>query len=181
MLWRGFAALLFLLVTDVSLCAQVQPLPLCIIQTKLDPSLQYDPSAGPWAIDLYNHLAGKKLHDGVSLKITVFPASVQKDILPEVRHLQCARVVQLWYDHRINNQPGAVSGVMPGGYGQSVMQPEPTYEDSLFYSLWDTVTQKVLGRGSIPLSWHTVTGEASNKSAGVALAKQTLKWLNKAH
>jgi len=178
MLWRGLVPLLFLLVADSSLCAQVQPLPLCIIQTKLDPSIQYDPSAGPWAIDLYNHLSGKKLRNGSPLKITVFPASVQKDILPEVRRLQCARVVQLWYNHS-SIQPGAVSGVMPGGHGQLVMQPEPTYEDSLFYSLWDTATQKVLGHGSVPLSWHSVTGEAPNAGTGVTLAKQTLKWLNR--
>jgi hypothetical protein len=164
-------------VADLSLCAQVRTLPLCIIQTKLDKATQYDPSAGSWAISLYNQLSGKKLRNGSLLKITVFPASVEKDVLPEVRRLQCTRVVQIWFDSN-SIQQGAVSGVTPHG-GGLVMAQEPRYEESLYYSLWDTATQKVLVRGQFPLAWHSETGEALNKCAGVALAEQTLKWLNR--
>ena len=40
-------------------------------------------------------MSAKKLRNGSSLKITVLPASVQGDILPEVQRLQCARVLQV--------------------------------------------------------------------------------------
>ena len=176
MLWRRLMPLFLVLVADSSLCAQNQPLPLCIVQTKLDQTIRYDPSAGPWAIGVYNRLSAKRLHNGSPLKITVLPASLQKEILPEVQRLQCTRVLQIWYDHSYI-QPGAVSG----SRSQSVLRPEPTYEDSLFYSLWNAANQKVIGRGSVPLSWRLESGEAPNVGAGITLAQQTLKWLNRAH
>jgi len=77
---RLVISLLFVLVSAFLLCAEQQPLTLCIVQTKPDQPMEYDPSAGPWAIGTYSHLYGKKLRDGSSLKITVLPASVPKDI-----------------------------------------------------------------------------------------------------
>lgn len=63
---RLIIPLLFVFVAASSLCAGQLPVTLCIVQTKADQAMRYDPSAGPWAIRTYNYLYGKKLRDGSS-------------------------------------------------------------------------------------------------------------------
>jgi hypothetical protein len=138
-----FIALEFLLIAS-PLCAQTLPLTLCIVQTKADPAKQYDPSAGPWAIKIYNQLSGKRLLNGASLRITVLPASVQTDILPEVRRLQCEWVLQLWY----LGTPGRPELVGP-------RQGPRFSNDSLFFSLWNGGHKEsaLTGSTSLPSKW----------------------------
>ena len=175
------------LVPGVASCLRAQhpPLPLCIVQTKPNQATDYDPSAGPWAIEMYNQLSGQKLRSGAPLKITVLPASDKKDILPEIRRLQCVWVVQLWYfEEDPTSSHAAVSS--GGPTPRSALNPQLVYpqpKDSLFFSLWNADTQKVLERGSAPLhpTERLSSPGASNVMPSVGLVRQILKRLDELH
>jgi hypothetical protein len=181
---RRFLLSLLLVFAADSLCAQSRSLPLCIVQTKPDQTMHWDPSAGPWAIEVYNQLSGQKLRNGSSLKITVLPASVQKDVLPEVRRLQCALVVQLWFSHIADSSPmqaGVSSGENFSPLNPLLAGPGPARsEDSLFFSLWNAATGKILSRGSAPLRSPVVPGPPGLRDGTpcTAFAHETLKRLN---
>ena len=91
--------------------------------------IQYDPTAGPIAIEVYIELSGKRLSDGSPLKTTVLPASVQKDIEPEIAHLQRSWVLQL-------------TRIFTNGYSS----PVSGYED-VYFSLWKGATRKTVLKG----------------------------------
>jgi hypothetical protein len=155
---RFFALLLFVLVATSSLCAQGQSLHLCIVQTKPNEETQYAPfAAGSLSVEVYNALSGKNLRNGSPLRITVLAASVQRDILPEVRRLQCEWVVQLWYADA----------------------------NSMFFSLWNGATREVLTRGSALLrltgQTHLSSPLARPPDPGAITAQQVLKRLNELH
>lgn len=171
-------------VAATSLWAQNPPLSLCIVQTKPDESTRYDPSAGPWAIGMYDRLVGQTLRNGSPLQITVLPASVRKDVLPEVQRLRCAWVVQLWYSH-VDFTPN--SGGVSSSNFVTPLDPQLEgrgrpfgREDNLFFSLWNGVTQKVLAQGAAPLRAARQPGlrEPPNLTPFDSLAKQILKRLN---
>lgn len=166
------------------LCAQPPPLSLCIVQTLPDQATHYDPSAGPWAIEIDHQLSGRKR--GSSLKLTVLAASLDKDVLPEVRRLQCAWVLQLWYNHSVDfplSSAGAITS-SSAPLNQQLGNPEPIrYKNSLFFSLWNAGTRKVLGRGSVPLPASPEIAPRGDTSAApcAAVAQQALKWLDRIH
>jgi hypothetical protein len=159
---KGFAgALIFAFLTASSLYAQHEPLSLCIVQTKPDQATQYDPSAGPWAIAMYKQLSGQQLRNGAPLRITVLAASVEKDVLPEVRRLQCVWVVQLWYQQvitlaQVHGIPGPpwyqqVSTLAQGSGIPDGERLSGGSEDSLFFALRNAGTAKVIANGMTPL------------------------------
>jgi hypothetical protein len=132
---------------------------------------------------MYDRLVGQKLRNGSPLEITVLPASVLKEILPEVRRLQCAWVVQLWYSHvDFTPNSGGVSSNLITPLDPQLDTPGRPFgrEDNLFFSLWNGVTQKVLARGSAPLraAPRPGLGEPPNLTPFDALAQQILKRLN---
>ena len=108
-------------------------------------------------MDVYKQLSVNRLQNNSRLRITVLEASVQKDILPEVRRLQCEWVVQLWYAD----------------------------SDSMFFSLWNGATQEVLTRGAAPLRLtgptHLSSPLARPPDPGAVTAQQVLKRLNQLH
>ncbi len=122
---RVLTALSVISVVTPSVFAQPKPISLCIVHTKLQTEPPYEPTAGPYAIGLYEQLAGRRLRDGARLDITVLAATAQQDILPEVRRLQCYYVVQLWHNPRVG--------------------------DILFFSLWNGATRKVIAQGASPI------------------------------
>jgi hypothetical protein len=63
---RFSAALVFALLAASPLPSQLTPLSLSLVQTKPDAAIQYDPSAGPWAIGLDKLLSAQNLRSGVS-------------------------------------------------------------------------------------------------------------------
>ena len=71
---------LFLAVTFPAF-GQRQPLTLCIVQTKPNPAIQYDPSAGRYAIAMNKQMQGHRLQDRTPLNIIVLASSVDKDCL----------------------------------------------------------------------------------------------------
>ncbi len=184
MLRQLLVSLLLGLAATASLWAQSPPVSLCIVQTKPDETTHYDPSAGPWAIEMYNRLAGQKLRNGSPLKITALPASVKKDILPEVQRLQCAWVVQLWYSPIVDFSQSAlgVRSNMIAPLNPQLRSPETPVgkEGNLFFSLWNGVTKEVFARGSAPLRPARQSGlrEPPNLTPFDALAQQILKRLN---
>jgi hypothetical protein len=133
---RFSAALVFGLLTASPLLAQRSPLTLCLVQTKPDAVTQYTPSAGAWAIELDKLLSAEKLRSGAPLEITVLAASVDKDIPPEVRRLQCPYVVQLSYQQSLS---------------PAWRYAKEAYGDSLLFSLWSGPTGKVIARGASPI------------------------------
>lgn len=185
MLRRRLMPLFLVLLADSSLCAQNKPLPLCIVQTKPNQATDYDPSAGPWAIEMYNQLSEQKLRSGAPLQITVLPASDKKDILPEIRRLPCVWVVQLWYFEE--DPASSHAAVSSGGpTPRSASNPQlvyPQLKDSLFFSLWNADTQKVLERGSAPLhpTERLSSPGRSNVMPSAGLVQQILKRLNELH
>jgi hypothetical protein len=90
-------ALGFIVMTGRSAWSPPGSLSLCIVHTKSHSSDQYEPSAGPDAIAMYQELVGRRLQNGATLQITVLPASMQQEIEPEVHRLNCSWVLQLWY------------------------------------------------------------------------------------
>lgn len=165
----------FLVLASASLlCAQTPSLSLCIVQTKSDQAAQYEPSAGPWAVATYNHLAEKKLRDGSRLAITVLPASVKRDILPEVRRLQCAWVLEL----------SDLSTVSAGGIAPQSPTTGDLARESVFFTLWNRETKKAIAQGA-PLygsTWRRqIPLSETTDPAAASIAQQVLASLNKLH
>ena len=151
---------LSVVIVATSVFAQPQPLSLCIVQTKSDAASQYEPSAGPYAIAMYDQLAGQRLHNGTALHITVLAASMQRDILPEVHRLKCSWFLQLWYHESTDRPMGD--------------------QDSLLFTLWNGDTRKAIARGS-GVAMRETNGDASrvpNPLLYSTLARQILKKLN---
>jgi hypothetical protein len=167
---RYSAALIFALVAASPLLAQHSPLSLCLVQTKPDAVTQYTPSAGAWAIELDKLLSTQKLRSGAPLQITVLAASVEKDIQPEVRRLQCPYVVQLSYQQSLT----PVWRYAKDAYG-----------DSLLFSLWNGPTGTVIARGASPI--RLIRGQdrpppsplVSEPIPCAAVTQQIMKGLNK--
>jgi hypothetical protein len=134
---------------------------LCIVDTKPNSSSQYDPSAGPYAMAMYQQLARTRLRSGALLHVTVLPASMQQDILPEVHRLDCSWVLQLWYQRSTDYD----------AYGKS--QPRSLLFGSLLFTLWNGTTRKVIERGAGFVS----EGKLALTPYAV-FAKQILKKLN---
>lgn len=161
-------ALSFVIVAT-SVFAQPQPLSLCIVQTKSDAASQDEPSAGPFAMAMYNQLASQRLQNGTALHITVLAASMQRDILPEVHRLNCSWSLQLWY-HRSTDRDASTGDVyIPMGD-----------QDSLLFTLWNSETRKVIARGSgVPM--RETQGDTSlvpNPLLYSAFARQIVNKLN---
>jgi len=173
---------LFLAVT-FSAFAQRQPLTLCIVQTKPNPAIQYDPSAGRYAIAMNKQLQGHRLQDGTPLNIIVLASSVDKEVLPEVHRLRCSRVLQLWFHGNADNDiyGGSSPLDMPSESEPEVTFPQPIGDqDSLIFALWDAETQKVYVRGAAPLVHSThLPGERPwpTTQPYVALRNQILRKL----
>jgi hypothetical protein len=156
-----FAALVIVVATNPRLFAHPRSVSLCIVDTRPDRASPYDPPAGPFAIGMYQQFLGQKLKDSSELNITVFPASLQNDILPEVHRLNCSWVLQLRY-HRYADDDA---------FGQT--QPRGARFDSLLFTLWNGATRKVIesGSGFVSLREPPLTPYASFR-------KQVLKTLN---
>jgi hypothetical protein len=154
---------LSVVIVATSVFAQPQPLSLCIVQIQYDAA--YEPSAGPFAMAMYNQLAGQRLQNGTALHITVLAASMQRDILPEVHRLNCSWSLQLWY-HRRTDREGPFAGMGD--------------QDSLLFTLWNSDTRKVIARGS-GVAMRETQGDTSlvpNPLLYSAFARQILKKLN---
>ena len=147
--------------TSLALSSQPHVVSLCIVDTKLPEVSLYDPPAGPFATGMYLQLVGRRLKDGSKLHIVVFPASQQSAILPEVRRLKCAWVLQLRYVQQRDED------VFRQTY------PRRTSFDSLLYTLWGGSTGEVIrsGSGVVSVGDHLLTPYAS-------FGKQVLKALN---
>ena len=160
MIVQNFACLAIALATIPHLFSQPHAVSLCIVDTKPFAAGPYDPPAGPFATEMYRWLAGRALKDGSELNITVFPASLQWDILPEVQRLNCSWVLQLWY-HRFAD--GNVFGQTPARGARF---------DTLSFTLWNGKTRKIIksGGGFVSLREPMLTPYAS-------LCKEILKAL----
>ena len=160
---------LSVVIVATSVFAQPQPLSLCIVQTKSDAASQYEPSAGPYAIAMYDQLARQRLRNGTALHITVLAASTQRDILPEVHRLNCSWILQLWYHRSTDRDASTGDAYIPMGD-----------HDSLLFTLWNGDTRKVIARGS-GIAMRETQGDTSlvpNPLLYSALARQILKKLN---
>jgi hypothetical protein len=156
---------LSVVIVATSVFAQPQPLSLCIVQTKSDAANQYELSAGPYAVAMYDQLASQRLQNGAALHITVLAASMQRDIVPEVQRLNCSWVLQLWYNRSTDGE---------------VRSPFMGDHDSLLFALWNGDTRKVIARGS-GVAMRELQGNTSlvpNPLLYSALASQILKKLN---
>lgn len=159
---RAYAALAIVIVTSPEVLSQMhEPSTLCIVDTKSDPLSQYDPSAGPYAIGMYQQLAGRKLQSGAELQITVLPASMQQDVQQEVHRLHCSWVLQLRYQRRTDGD----------AFGQP--QPRSLPFGNLLYTLWNGTTGKVVERGA-----GFVSQDKPYLTPFAAFRKQILKKLN---
>jgi hypothetical protein len=155
-------ALGFIVMTGCSAWSQPGSLSLCIVHTKSHSSDQYEPSAGPDAIAMYQELAGRRLQNGATLQITVLPASMQQEIEPEVHRLNCSWVLQLWYRRADEDAFGQV-------------QPRGAHFNSVLFILWSSTTREVIEKGAGFVSLATkppLTPFASFR-------KQILKKLNR--
>ena len=156
-----FAVLIIVIATDPCLFSQPRTVAICIVDTRPDQVGPYDPPAGPFAIGMYQQFVGRRLKDSSELNIIVLPASLQRDILPEVHRLNCSWVLQLWYRRYADEDV----------FGQT--QPRGARFDSLLFTLWNGATQKVIesGRGFVSLREPRLTPYASFR-------KQVLKIVN---
>ena len=155
-------ALGFIVMTGRSAWSPPGSLSLCIVHTKSHSSDQYEPSAGPDAIAMYQELVGRRLQNGATLQITVLPASMQQEIEPEVHRLNCSWVLQLWYRRADEDAFGQV-------------QPRGAHFNSVLFILWSSTTREVLEKGAGFVSLATkppLTPFASFR-------KQILKKLNR--
>jgi hypothetical protein len=178
---------LALLTTQPTIAQSNRP-SLCIVQTKSDPKLTFDPSAGPFAIGLYRALVGHKLKDGTPLRITVLAASTQKEALQEVARLQCAAVLQLWTHRSADNDVYDPNTGTPFSSAEpAVPDPAPIGDqNSLIFTLWNGKTRKVLlrGAGPLPTGMDNASAPDGQHANGirpmpyVAFAKSVLKKLN---
>jgi len=144
------------------LLAQRPPFSFCLVQTKPDARAQYDPPAGPWATELYTLLSAQKLKSGAPLQIMVLAALDEKDVLPEVRRLQCRYVVQLLYH---------------SGFGGGRTNGED--QDSLVFSLWNGVTGKAIANGASLIPGRQRLPSTSMNATCADLALRIMKNLNK--
>lgn len=163
-LYRLSTAFVFSLVAGSLLLAQQAPLSLCLVQTRPYASNQYDPPAGPWAIEMYNLLSARKLSSGAPLHITVLAAAVEEDVPLEVRHLQCPYVVQLRYH----------GGIWHGGrsFGAD--------SDSVLFTLWTGATGRAIANGACLISGEDRhPSKAAFAAACAYLTQQIMKSLNK--
>jgi len=133
---RAYAAFAIVIMTSPHVSSQIHASSLCIVDTKSDRLTQYDPSAGPYAIVMYQQLDGRRLASGAVLHITVLPASMQQDILREVHRLHCSWVIQLWYQRSTDED----------AFGQP--QPRSLPFGNLLYTLWNGTTGEVVERGA---------------------------------
>lgn len=156
-----FAGLAFLLTTNLRLFSQPRTVSLCVVDTRPDRVGPYDPPAGPFAIGMFQQLAGRKLKDSSELNVIVLPALKEPEILPEIHHLNCSWVLQLWYQRY-----GEADA-----FGQS--EPRGAQVDSLYFRLWNGATGKVAesGGGFVSLRGLRLTPYASFR-------KEILKTLN---
>jgi hypothetical protein len=133
-------------------------------------------------------LAAQKLRSGAPLHITVLAASTQKDLLPEVRRLQCPWVIQLWYQHNPDlqvSEPDVSTDGRPPFDPQLAARSPVSHEDDVFFSLWNGPTEKIIARGAAPL--HLLQTQApppsdplrANPLTCAALTQQIIKRLNK--
>lgn len=177
---------IFALFVGVSLSAfaQRESPALCIVQTKPNGGIQYDPSAGRYAIAMDKQLEGHRLPDGTRLNITVLAATIDQQVLPEVRRLRCTRVLQLWFHG--NADGDLYSSGSPVDLPTADPEPVETFpqpigdQDSLIFTLWEPETQRVLARGASPLVYTSpVPGERPMfiTRPYIALANQILKKL----
>jgi hypothetical protein len=157
----AFAALAIVIATDPHLLSQPRTVLLCVVDTRPDQLGAYDPPSGPFAIGMYQQLVGRRLKDSSELNIIVFPASLQRDILPEVQRLNCFWVLQLWY-HRYADDDV---------FGQT--QPRGARFDSLLFTLWNGATRKVIESGS-----GFVSLREPRLAPYSSFSKQILKTLN---
>lgn len=145
------AALVNVGVSNQHLLSQARTVSICIVDTRSEQAGDYDPPAGPFATGMYQQLAGRKLKDGSDHNITVFPATKQTDIMPEVHRLNCDWVLQLWYHRYVDDDVFA--------------QPHPRGArfDSLLFTFWDGATRKVVqsGSGFVSLGGPRLTPYAS--------------------
>jgi hypothetical protein len=161
---QRFSVAFVLVLTAVSpLLAQHPSLSFCLAQTKPDAWTQYDPPAGPWAIELYTLLSARKLRSGAPLRITVLAALGEVDVLPEVRRLQCPYVVQLRYHRSITH-----GGRSPG-----------EDEDSVLFSLWNGATGEVIANGASLIPGRNRLPSTSLPAVCADLTQQIMKGLNK--
>ena len=163
MFQRFSAAFVLVLMAVSPLLAQHPPLSFCLVQTKPDASTQYDPPAGPWAVALYNLLSAQKLRSGAPLRIMVLAAEGEKDVLPEVRRLQCPYVVQLRYHLSVSNG------------GRSLGEDE----DSILFSLWNGASRKVIANGASLIPGRNRLPSNSLHAVCADLTQQIMKGLNK--
>lgn len=188
MLPRLATALAPLLLAASPLLAQPAPLSVCLVQTKPDTSTQYEPSAGPWAVEIDKQLSTQHLRSGAPLHITALAASTQKALLPELNRLQCAWVIQLWYQHNpdLDLSRAGVSSDPTPPFNPQLGGPAPVdSDDSLFFTLWNAHTGKTLARGAAPL--RPVESQVpappepvrANPATCTVLTRQIVKGLNK--
>lgn len=156
-----FVFVVIVIATSPGLFAQPRTVSLCVVDTRPDQVAPCDPPAGPFAIGMYQQFVGRRLKDSSELKTTVFPASLQREILPEVQRLNCSWVLQLWY-HRYADEDV---------FGQT--QPRGARFDSLSFTLWNGATRKVIesGAGFVSVREPVLTPYASFR-------RQVLKTLN---
>jgi hypothetical protein len=158
---RAPAALALVMFMSLPVLSQPHPLSLCIVDTKSKHSFQYDPPAGPFAVAMYQELAGRRLQSGAALHIAVLPATVQSDIPAEIDRLRCSWVLQLWYepstDYDVFNQ----------------IQPRSPSFGSLLFTLWNSSTRKAIQHGA-----GVVSQGESTLTPFAAFRKQILKKLN---
>ncbi|UWZ86921.1 hypothetical protein [Occallatibacter riparius] len=158
------AALAAVIPTPNRLFSQPPPTSLCIVDTKPDQAGSYDPPAGPFAIGMYQQLAGQRLRNKAQLNIIVLPASLQRDIVPEVQRLHCSWVLQLWYYQHQDNDVFRES------------EPRGVPFDRLVFTLSNGATRKIVesGGGLISLRGPVLTPYESFR-------KQILAALNQQH
>ena len=77
-----------------------------------------------------------KAANGATLQITVLPASMQQEIDPEVHHINCSWVLQLWYRRNADEDVS----------GQAL--PRGARFDSLLFTLWSSSTREVIEKGA---------------------------------
>lgn len=112
---------------------------------------------------MYQQLAGQRLKGNVQLNITVFPATPQRDIVPEVQRLHCSWVLQLWHYERADNDVFRES------------EPRGVPFDRLVFTVWNGTTQKIVesGGGLVSLRGPVLTPYASfRKQILAALSQQ---------
>jgi hypothetical protein len=161
---RRSAAFALVLLAGSPLLAEHAPLSLCLVQTRPYASIQYDPPAGPWAVEMYDQLSARKLRNGAPLEITVLAAEIEEDVPSEVRRLQCPYVVQLRYH----------GDIWHGGRSLGADS------DSVLFTLWKGGTGKAIANGASLIPGDDRHPSKTAFTAACAdLSQQIMKSLNK--